>query len=412
MQSFSKSTKLLYCFFISLLIELCSNTLLINEWRDLNPVIWFIFSILSTYLGYKLINSKVEINLSNLQFKIFVLLTLGLNIAIFFICKDYFKFSIDSHWSDVVPATELYVKRFLNGHDPYAPMPIAEWIVNPNYPPLRWLPFCFSEIFKIDYRWTSVFFINCFFGYFYFKSKNIIAVFFAALYLLVYVIDQKGEFFLTSELIVGFYYLLFAWAIFRNNYYLIAFSIIACIFSRFYIIYTLPLIAFYFFTRLETNKFFKFGIITIIIGLIFYLPFFNELNAEYFNVNKNFTQRSIDAWQLTEKYTNSDLPKFIHQGLSFSSYFNFLLSTSIPAKIKFQNTCQIISCIMLIFYSIYYYFKNREFINNELYIILILKITLVLIFSFNTCPYPYLYVFPFLLNVFFIPKIKKQLFSH
>ena len=49
----------------------------------------------------------------------------------------------------------MYVQRLLGGETVYKPLPFEGYQVNPTYLPLMWAPYSFSEILKIDYRWTA-----------------------------------------------------------------------------------------------------------------------------------------------------------------------------------------------------------------------------------------------------------------
>ena len=64
----------------------------------------------------------------------------------------------DGTRSDVIPSLKIYVQRFLSGEYPYQPLVFNGWTVMPTYFPMMWLPYCFSEILEIDYRWTAYLF--------------------------------------------------------------------------------------------------------------------------------------------------------------------------------------------------------------------------------------------------------------
>ena len=69
--------------------------------------------------------------------------------------QTQFPVDPDGHGSDIIPSLYLYVKRFLAGEFAYQPLEFDGWTVLPTYFPMMWLPYCFSEILKIDYRWTA-----------------------------------------------------------------------------------------------------------------------------------------------------------------------------------------------------------------------------------------------------------------
>jgi hypothetical protein len=403
----------LYVLFLGLLcLELMSNTILINELVTLNPVIWLLSSISAVIIAFFIINNNYSLPSSNflLNTKIFKMACVLFSIIILIVCYKYFQSKIDPHWSDVMPATELYVKRFLNGSNPYDAMPIAEWIVIPNYPPLRWLPFVISEFAGIDYRWTSMIFMLLFlWGISLMGYKNQfkwLALFYILSYILFYILDQKVQFELTSEFIIGFFYLFLAWAILRKNDLLIAIGIVCCIFSRFYIVYFLPLYFFVLLCQSQFKKISKQSLLILGLSLVVFLPYKDQLISDYFNVEVNFTQRSIKSWGNNQKLNGDDTPEFINKGLSFSSYFYNLSTTNTENTIRFENKVQTMVCFLaLAILCFIYYRQKNKILHKELYLVLSLKILLVLMLSFNSCPFPYLYCFPILLNYFFVEKL-------
>lgn len=397
-------------FILLLILEICSNTILIEEWINLNPIIWFVSSIGTGVLGFIIVENKINFSITKLLAdpKRLIFFNLILTGSILLICYKYFLNPIDPHWSDVMPATELYVKRFLSGTNPYDPMPIAEWVVIPNYPPMRWLPFCFSELLHIDYRWTSVIFILGLLWFITYKLKNSkrwaqVALSFCLLFLLIYIIDQKIQFELTSEFIIGFYYVLLGWGIYRNNSVIIALAIVFCIFSRFYVVYFIPIYGVVYLLNKKYKEIAIQNIIIVGVSLLLFLPFQKELIRDYFDIETNFTQRSIKAWGNNSKLRGEPIPDFIRKGLSFCAYFYSESPLNNEITIRIQNKFQIAFCFLAILLISYYYYRHRmQLANYFLYLILGLKILLVVILSFNTCPFPYLYCFPILLNYFFI----------
>ncbi|UOQ73498.1 hypothetical protein [Hymenobacter cellulosilyticus] len=54
--------------------------------------------------------------------------------------------------SDIVPALQVYVTRFLGPDAVYRPITLLGYTFLPNYPPLQWLPFVPAELLGVDYR--------------------------------------------------------------------------------------------------------------------------------------------------------------------------------------------------------------------------------------------------------------------
>jgi hypothetical protein len=56
--------------------------------------------------------------------------------------------------SDIVPALQVYVGRFVSGQTVYERIDLGYSFL-PNYPPLHWLPFVPAELLGVDYRWWA-----------------------------------------------------------------------------------------------------------------------------------------------------------------------------------------------------------------------------------------------------------------
>ncbi|MGK0364614.1 MAG: hypothetical protein ACI85O_001671, partial [Saprospiraceae bacterium] len=89
----------------------------------------------------------------------------------------YGNYEVSQYNSDIVPSIQLYVQRLLGGETVYTPLVFDGWTVLPTYFPMMWLPYVFSEILEIDYRWTAyIVFLSGLSLYFFRISKQEIPI--------------------------------------------------------------------------------------------------------------------------------------------------------------------------------------------------------------------------------------------
>src|SRR5690606_25185220 len=62
---------------------------------------------------------------------------------------------IDIHYSDIISAVQIMVKRFLHGADPYAPLSELGYSTPADYMPMHCLPYTIAEIGNKDYRYIT-----------------------------------------------------------------------------------------------------------------------------------------------------------------------------------------------------------------------------------------------------------------
>ena len=153
---------------LSIFLELGFQTWWNKQWGDYaSPIILLLAGLSTCYFAYHLLafekQTALDLSAKKLIPKNLIIVLSIFAIGVFIVGKYYAsihaRFPIDpgGHGSDVIPSLYLYVKRFLAGEFPYQPLEFRGWTVMPTYFPMMWLPYCFSEILEIDYRWTAYF---------------------------------------------------------------------------------------------------------------------------------------------------------------------------------------------------------------------------------------------------------------
>ncbi len=162
--STKQRVSLLVLFFIGLLLELGLQTFWMGKLGPyLSPVVWLVAGILSCGTALLLVGfKKSPLPVSRDYYQRYNNALLVLSVTLFsaltigtFLAVIFQKYPSDPMGSDILPSLEFYVKRFLGGEKVYQPMPFPGWTVLPTYFPMLWLPYTFSELLQIDYRWTA-----------------------------------------------------------------------------------------------------------------------------------------------------------------------------------------------------------------------------------------------------------------
>ena len=160
------------------------------------------------------------------------------------------EFEISQYNSDIVPSIQLYVRRLLGGEYPYTPLVFDGWTVLPTYFPMMWLPYIFSEIADIDYRWTAyLVFLGSLLLYLFRISKQniptleiIIKTALPFLFIIVFINNNRDVFGHAVELLpIGFYLFLCYTLFHQRAKWLFALAIVFCLLSRYAFTLWLPL---------------------------------------------------------------------------------------------------------------------------------------------------------------------------
>jgi len=259
-----------------------------------SPVVWLFCGLLSTFAAWGLlVNHPDDIPTidknSFFDRKSLICLATFLIAAVFFglqLTDIFAKYEIGQYNSDVVPSIQMYVRRLLAGEFPYTPLVFDGWTVLPTYFPMMWLPYTFSEVLNIDYRWTAYLVFLLALSLYQFRmyrqdlplGEMIFKALLPFLLLTPFLFRNEPFFGHSVELLpIGFYLFLF-FGFFRiNKPLLFATAIVFCLLSRYAFTLWLPLSMLIYWSEYGFKAVFRVSLYVLVGVMILYIiPFLSQ----------------------------------------------------------------------------------------------------------------------------------------
>jgi len=293
------------------------------------------------------------------------------------------RFEVDYKVADMLPVLKIMVERWLNGERIYELVHFWEG-TEPIYLPAMWLPYVPCTYLGIDIRWTSMLalLIGITFivfigknGHFNLKSLLILL----PLYLLLDgILHTKSVLiYLSEEPLVILYYLFLAFALARNNSYLIAIALSLCLMSRFALAFWFLMYIIYLF--FFENKKLALQIGGMIGGICLFLL---VSTGALWQLDVILSLPTIYMEHLMENKWK--FHGFANTNLGLVKFFSF---EQIPLvnRLFFIFNLIIPAICLLLFWK----FKNK--MNQAFFTICSLKLSLVFFYNFLIMPFSYLF---------------------
>lgn len=327
------------------------------------------------------------------------------------------KYPIHYMYSDIIPTIQQQVDRFIHGQKVYQPIIFENYSYPSGYLPATWMPFTIAALLKIDFRWIPVifFFIALLIILISYRKKinqpltilGFILIPFTLYHFIHYNSDVAG---FSVEILVAAYYLLLVMFMDSKRYLFIGFFIALCLLSRYTLALWLPL---YLFTFLIDKN--KQGIIKVLAStfcvllLLYILPFFISDPSVLFNGLLSYGNSGIAEW--THIDDNNPYPVHLYKGIGFAYFYYKIPHLEIIKKIQLMQVS--LFSLLLIFNGImaFIYWKFKQQMNRNLFLICSFKIYLTLFFTFIHVPYIYLYTVPMIISagmIFYFATLTSQ----
>jgi len=297
--------------------------------------------------------------------------------------KLFERFAVNYKVADMLPVLQIMCQRFLNGDSIYELVHFWEG-TEPIYLPAMWLPYVPCTYLGIDIRWTSMLalLIGITFivfigknGHFNLKSLLILL----PLYLLLDgILHTKSVLiYLSEEPLVILYYLFLAFALARNNSYLIAIALSLCLMSRFALAFWFLMYIIYLF--FFENKKLALQIGGMIGGICLFLL---VSTGALWQLDVILSLPTIYMEHLMENKWK--FHGFANTNLGLVKFFSF---EQIPLvnRLFFIFNLIIPAICLLLFWK----FKNK--MNQAFFTICSLKLSLVFFYNFLIMPFSYLF---------------------
>lgn len=370
--------------------------------HTLNACLYFLVSILfGVVLLYKFYNKRIEeAKVSNttssqniIQYLPFILIA---TVIARLTPPIFTSTPINPLFSDIIPAIQIAVKRFLNGNYPYSPMTTLGYTTPFGYMPMQWLPYSIAELQHFDYRWVTVSIWGlaaCIISYHSSKTNKYNG-------LIVILLALSGYYYITSynatilgvsvELMIAGYYMLFIAGLNSKSYIIQGIVLSLCILSRFTLLLWLPLWAFTMLVSGNSKLFLKISSVIIVLILLLYIvPFLSKDWSMPFTVISSYSSSSWEWQHICE----SGLPCHLYDGVGFAHLFyekygadNYMEGFNAFRKIFFTITG---STVLLI--GTWYWFKRTK-IDSRIFLMASFKIYLAVFLAFIIVPYQYLMI--------------------
>lgn len=324
----------------------------------------------------------------------------------------YDSFPIGPEHSDIIPNLELYVRRMMAGEFPYTPMVFETWTVLPTYFPMMWLPYTFSEVLNIDYRWTAYLgflAVLALWIWYILRHSNqtlpeISAKIILPFFMLGYFFDYEPKVFghAVELLPIGYYLLLCLGLMKKNRVWFFALGIVCCLLSRYAFSFWLPLTLLIFWAEYGFRKTLHLGLWCIGGVLVLYVvPFLMQDWEILSNGLAYYKTTAVRQWGL-QGWETDGKPYHLFQGLSFSAWFyDNIEGTSLDKMTAARNVHAVVSfcaaALLAIGYILLKKFKLTD--NIRLYLMIGLKFYLTFFYGFIYVPFSYLFMLPLFISV-------------
>jgi hypothetical protein len=414
------SSNAVFFLLLAVTLEIGLQTWWNKQWGDYaSPTIMFLAGLATCWLAYRLIAFEkqpiplVKNDENNFRKSISACVIISVFlIGMIWIGWEYHQIQLqfpsqgDGTQSDVIPSLKLYVQRFLSGEYPYQPLVFKGWTVMPTYFPMMWLPYCFSEILEIDYRWTAylVFLIPLFIFQWQLRKQDIslfelgLKVALPFIFIYLYVEHFPGILGYGVELMpIGLYFFLVLSLKWKRTYW-VALPIILVLMSRYAFTFWLPV----YLLTIWIDRGFKdvFKVSLWVLGgvlAIYVIPFLSKDWDVFFEGLAYYGKTAESAWQLQRE---DGRPLILISGLSHAIYFYDFMEGDLLYRLKINRLVHLGMCLISAVCIFYFYWKNRNRgLNISIYLLIGLKFYLVVFYSFFYVPFSYLFMLPMFLTI-------------
>ena len=428
-----KHTILLFFFAYFVYLELMMQTELINAYGVYDSPKWWMLGGIGTCITSFLLIGFQKGEIPKLPFTendnlirvgitgliVFALFSYGAYYNAYALKEIFISIPVGEEHSDIVPSLELYVKRFLGGETVYKPLEFSTWTVMPTYFPLMWLPYVFSELLQIDYRWTAY---ALFLGVIALYNIRLIRQDLPLLEIMIkailpfvfinsYIFYVKNVFGYAVELTPVSFYLILTLSLFHRSKAVMVIGIVLCLLSRYAFTFWLPLYLLVYWIEHGFKPVFtvSMGVLAGVL-MLYVLPFLAQDFTIFTNGLKYYGKTAETQWVAQSWQQEGQRPHHLTQGLSYAIYFYDFGEGTPQDRLAENKKVHLIACgLAALFLLLGYLVFRKRGLNIKLYLLIGLKFYLVIFYGFFYVPFSYLYMLPFFLSlaiIYHIPMLK------
>ena len=306
--------------------------------------------------------------------------------------------------SDIIPQIQTLAQRFLAGEQPYHGIQFTGYVLYPTYMPFQWLPYIPLELLHKDYRWLpAIAMLGASFYYFISKRKmegnillQLLVPVWPMLVWCVSILYDNNTFIFTVEGLIAAYYLFVAESIGKKNLLPLAIGIGLCLFSRYSIVFWVPLCLSLFYIAGEKKKAFLLaGTALLFFVVSYWWPFLRHDANIFINGYNYHTQAALDEW-VRDKANNGH--NYLNNGLGFTSYAVSWFPGDLEHQLAIYKNVLFGICLLTVALLGFYYYRARNRYSLQTYMLFSFKIYIAVFYAFIQIPYRYLYLTPLVVS--------------
>ncbi len=362
-----------------------------------------IYSLVAITPGILILKGRYALRVAPLKpsFFKFILFVAGIALGAWLVYKMSKEYKLDAQFSDIIPTVQLFIKRLFRGDAVYTLITEFGYPLAPTYLPCHWLPFVPSELLHIDPRvWAFVLGSLAWLPLILksdSQSKYTPALVLTPFVIyLLWLIAFPSEIGYSIEWLMAGYYLLFVWALAKNNPWYIALSLTLILLSRFSLILWIPVVLPLIFYKAWRSKMIIIVSATCLAILAIYvLPFLSKDWSALKNAQNYYSVAALKEWGNQAWQQSHDDAFQLSRGYGFAYWVYKLAPGTLPHKIEILKSLQLIVCAVFVLgVSVWFYFSGIKKLEMTLFLLGSLKIYLCLFYVFIQVPYPYLFMVP------------------
>jgi hypothetical protein len=309
------------------------------------------------------------------------------------------RFSINISYSDIIPALQVYTRRWLLGTDIYVPLTWElGYFALPTYLPATWFPFLAAEYWHFDYRimaWTLLLLLGAG-GYLLVLWRlrqawlpTLLLALVPFFYLYAFERTEESLFGFTVESLIYGYYGLLAAGILLRSWPLQAIALVACLLSRYSLVFWVPLLlGLVFFQDSRRRGLLLAGTVLAGVLLLYVVPYMSQNWGLFMEVQRSYTDVAVFEW---EHLNAEGQPLHLYNGVGLAPYFYEHVSGSLRERVVALKTVHFALLVLIVGGAALLYWRQRgPRTDYRVYAVLVLKLYLATFYAFLQVPYAYL----------------------
>lgn len=326
--------------------------------------------------------------------------------------KIIVAFPIQIERSDIIPALQVYVARFLAGEKIYTPFHELGYTGTPGYMPLQWLPYVPAQVLGLDYRWLAFGVLLLGMGAYTFRllrqEKDLIPLLgkaaLPALLLWAILVTDPSTLGLTVETLVYGYYLLLMASLFGRSPAWQILGLLLCLLSRYALVLWVPLyLLLLYFLGQRRQALLVAGGVAAGVLLLYVLPFLLQDWGMFLRVQQEYTQLAVGEWMHLETAAETgDKPYHLFKGLGAAAWFYTWGKGTLAERVLLLKQFHFFFSALAVVGAGIFYFRSQVKIDYRLFALISLKIYLATFYHFIQVPYLYLTALSVFASVFLL----------